>query len=140
MRRDNASMSANLDPVRSIYAAWERGDFGRTDWVHHEIAWAWVGGPEPSSGTGMAGIGAPMRNWLTAWDGWYLETTEYRELDGERILVLYRGVGRGKTSGLEMGQMATDMANLFEVRDGKVVRLVVYWERDLALADLGLRE
>jgi ketosteroid isomerase-like protein len=132
-------MSENLDLVRSIYADWERGDFTRTEWVHPEVAWAWVGGPEPSSGTGLAGVGAPMRDWLGAWDDWHLEATDYRELDGKSIVVFYRGVGRGKTSGLEVGQrVATNMANLFEIRDGKVVRFVVYWDRERALADLGL--
>jgi ketosteroid isomerase-like protein len=133
-------MSENVDLVRSIYTDWERGDFSQTDWVHHEVGWAWVGGPEPSSGTGIAEIGAPMRNWLAAWDEWRLEATEYRELDSERILVLYRGVGRGKASGLEAGQLVTDMANVFDVRDGKVVRFVVYWDRERALADLGMEE
>ncbi len=70
-------MSENLELVRSIYANWERGDFGRTDW-----------------------------------DGRYLEASV----------------------------VATDMANLFEVRDGEVVRLVVYWDRNRAFVDLGLKE
>jgi ketosteroid isomerase-like protein len=133
-------MSENLDLVRSIYADWERGDFGRTVGLHPEIAWAYVGGPEPGSGTGMAGMAAPMRGWLAAWDEWHLEATEYRVLDGERVLVFCRGVGRGKTSGLELGQLATDGANLFEIHDDQVTRLVSYWDRGLALADLGLAE
>jgi ketosteroid isomerase-like protein len=130
--------SANLELVRSIFADWERGDFGRTAGLHPDIAWAYVGGPEPGSGTGMAGMAAPMRDWLHAWNEWRIEATDYRELDGERILVFCRGVGRGKTSGLDLGQLATDGANLFEVHDGKVTRLVIYWDRERALADLGL--
>jgi len=130
-------MSENLDLVRSIYADWECGDFSRTAGLHPEIAWAYVGGPEPGSGTWMAGMAAPMRDWLHAWNEWHVEATEYRELDAERVLVLCRGVGRGKTSGLEVGQLSTEGANLFEVHDGEVTRLIIYWHQDLAFADLG---
>jgi hypothetical protein len=51
--------------------------------------------------------------------------------------VLVHASGRGKTR-LELGQVAGNGANLFFVHDGKVTRLVVYWDRERALADLGL--
>jgi len=34
----------------------------------------------------------------------------------------------------------TDGANLFEIHDEQVTRPVTYWDRGLALADLGLTE
>jgi hypothetical protein len=39
---------------------------------------------------------------------------------------------------LDLGRLSTDGANLFEVHDSKVRRLVIYWHRERALADLGL--
>jgi ketosteroid isomerase-like protein len=52
-------------------------------------------------------------------------------------LTLMRGRGRGKTSGLEVSHTG---ATVFRIRDGKVSRLVIYWERERALADLALAE
>jgi hypothetical protein len=54
------------------------------------------------------------------------------------VLVLVHNTGRGKTSGLELGQMQTRGANLFHIGDGKVTKIVLYSDRAVALADLGL--
>jgi hypothetical protein len=45
--------------------------------------------------------------------------------------------GRGKTSGIEIGH---EGATIFYVRAGKVARIVNYWDRNVGLADLGLKE
>ena len=55
-------------------------------------------------------------------------------------IALTRNTGRGKTSGLEVGQIATRGANVFDIHGGKATRLVAYFNRDSALADLGLEE
>jgi ketosteroid isomerase-like protein len=68
---------------------------------------------------------------------------EYRSLDDRRVLVIVHAHGRGKSSGVELNEStraAGGGANLFHIRDGKVVRLDAYFDRRRALADLGLAE
>jgi ketosteroid isomerase-like protein len=130
--------SANLDLVRSILAAWERGDYSSVEWAHPEIEWVIADGPSPGR-TEPAGIAEGWRDFLSAWEEYRIEVDEYRELDDARVLVFVHQSGRGKTSGLELGQMQAKGANLFEVRGGKVTRHVLYFDRERALADLGLK-
>ena len=57
------------------------------------------------------------RDWLAgAWEQWRVEPNEYRELDDERVLALVRYTARGKSSGLELGQMSVKGASVFHVR------------------------
>jgi ketosteroid isomerase-like protein len=128
--------SANLDLVRSIYAAWERGDFSRADWADPEIDFEFADGPELGRWTGLKQMSGRYGDWLRGWKDFRAEPEEYLVVDDERILVLVQNSGRGRSSGLEIEQRS--VANLFEIRDGKVMRFVLYWDRDLALADLGL--
>jgi hypothetical protein len=86
-------------------------------------------------------MGRAFRDWLSAWEGWTAEAEDYRELDDERVIVMTTSNGRGKTSGLAVRQIGfAHGANLFRLHDGKVATLVTYWNRDRALADLGLEE
>jgi ketosteroid isomerase-like protein len=130
--------SANVDLVRSIYADWERGDFSSADWAHPEIELVVADGPTPESWQGLAGLAEAWGAYLANWEDYRAEAEAYCELDGERILVFTHNYGRGKTSGLEVGPVATKGAVLFQLRGGKVTRLVAYFSRGRALADLGL--
>jgi ketosteroid isomerase-like protein len=131
-------MSENLDLVRALYADWERGDFSHVEWAHPEIEFVIADGPEPTRVFGAASMARAWSEFPGAWEDLRAEAEEYGELDGERVLVLIHHRGRGKTSGLELGQMQTKNAAVFHVRDGKVTRFVTYWDRDRALADRGL--
>ena len=130
--------SANVDLVQSIFAGWERGDYSSTEWAHPEIEFATADGPTPGSWRGQAGMAGWARDWINAWEDFRIRVNEYRELDDERVLVLHAYSGRGKASGVEIGQMQSKGAATFHVRDGKVTRLVFYWNRERALTDLGL--
>ena len=129
----------NVEIVRAMYAAWERGDFNSVDWAHPEIEWVTADGPDPGSWKGLAGLGEGWSSWLNAWEECRVEAEEYRELDGDRVLVLAQLSGRGKTSGLEIGQLHSG-ANVFHLRGGKVTRIVTYWDRERVLEAVGLRE
>jgi ketosteroid isomerase-like protein len=127
--------SANLDLVRSIHADWARGDFSEFGWAHPEFEWIIADGPRAGSFKGVVGAEESLYGMLEAWDEWGFEAEEYRELDDERVLVLDHRSGRGRGSGVEVG---TKGAAVYHIRDGKLARIIVYWDRDRALADLGL--
>ena len=130
----------NVEIVRSIYAAWERGDFTSAEWAHPEIEYVAADGPSPGGSTGLAGMADVFRDWLSTWEEWRVEAEEYRVLDGERVLVLFHFSARGKTSGVEIGQIWTKGASLFHLRGGQVTRLVQYFDRAKALEAVGLSE
>jgi ketosteroid isomerase-like protein len=128
--------SSNLDLVRSIHADWERGDFSSAEWADPTIEYVVADGPAPGSWTGRAGMAQAWRDSLGGWEQFRVEVDDFRELDDERVLVLNHFSGRGKTSGLELGQVRSRGASVWHVREGRVKRLVVYWSRDRALSDL----
>jgi ketosteroid isomerase-like protein len=133
-------MSANLNLVRSIYADRERGDHTDVGWADPEIEYVIADGPTPATFRGLAELSEGMRDLLSVWQGARVMVDEYRELDHERVLVLLHYGGRGKTSGLELDTLSTFGADLVQISDGKVVRIVKYYDLDRAFADLGLTE
>ncbi len=131
-------MSENLDLVRSICADWERGDFSRNDWASPDIDFVIADGPEPGSWAGLKEMARRYGDWLRGWRDFRAAPEKYLVVDDQRILVLVKNSGRGRASGLELEQRS--VANLFEIRRGKVARFVLYLDRDRAFADLGLEE
>jgi ketosteroid isomerase-like protein len=129
-------VSANLDLVRSIYAAWERGDYTSADWADPEIEFAFADGPEPGSWHGVSDMSRRYGEWLSGWNDFSASPEEYIVVGDDRILVLVHNRGRGRKSGLTLDERS--VANFFEISCGKVIRLVLYWNRERALADLGL--
>jgi ketosteroid isomerase-like protein len=127
-----------VELVRSIHAPFARGDYSSTEWAHPEVELVFADGPSPGSWTGVDAATEAWRDFLSAWEEFRIEVDEYRELDDERVLVLGQRTGRGKASGLEVGQTRGEAVGLFHIRGGKVTRLVFYFDRERAFADLGL--
>src|SRR5271155_2428960 len=79
-------MSANLDLVRSIFAAWGRGDFSSAQWADPEIEFASADGPDPGRWSGVASMAEVNRDFLGVWHNWRLQAEEFRELRGGSAL------------------------------------------------------
>lgn len=133
-------MSANLDLVKSVYAEWERGDWGSVEWADPEIEFTVIGGLESGSWKGVGAMAEAWATQLRAWHDLRAVPEEFRELDDDRVLVLMRNEGRGRGSGFDLSEISTEAANVFTVRDGRVVSLSIYPDRSRALADLGLSD
>jgi len=130
--------SANLDLVRSIYAAWERGDFHWIDWAHPEIRYANADGPAPSQRTGVDEMTAAFRDYISAFENWGVVAEDFLDLGGEGVLVSFHQTGRGKASGIDLKHFNATGATLFKLSGGKVTEIAQYSDRHRALADLGL--
>jgi ketosteroid isomerase-like protein len=130
--------STTLELVQAIYSRWERGDFSWIGWAAPQLEYVIADGPTPGSWKGLAGLREGGLGFLSSWDELRVTVEETRELDAERVLVLTRLSGRGKASGLELGEMQARGADILDIRDGKVVRFALYHDRDRAFEELDL--
>ena len=130
--------SANVELVRSILAEWERADFRSVSWAHPDIEYVVIGGPEPGAWRGLAEMAASVRDFMRAWESYGIEAEDVRALDDDRVLALVRLHGRGKGSGLDISETGANGAQVWQVRDGQVAALRLYWDRNQALAELGV--
>jgi ketosteroid isomerase-like protein len=127
--------------LERIKTAWGSGDYSASaEWAHPDIEFVIVDGPTPGRWTGFAGMAEGWRGFLSVWEDLRGVPEESRELDDERLLLLHSFAGRGKGSGLDVGRTPIRAASVLHVRDGKVSRFHIYFDRERALAELGLEE
>ena len=122
----------NVDLIRPIYEEWGRGNWRpRFDVYHPKMEWGWS-----DEFPGLAGVyedhddpNPRLRTWLGGWEHWRAEADEFLEF-GNHVVVLATYHGRGRGSGVELSQ---EGAHVWELRDGKVVRLEIFATRAKAL-------
>jgi uncharacterized protein len=123
---------SNVDLIRPIYEEWGRGNWRpRFDVYHPNMEWGWS-----DEFPGLAGVyedhddpNPRLLTWLSGWEHWRAEADEFLEF-GDHVVVLATYHGRGRGSGVEISQ---EGAHVFELRDGKVVRLEIFATRSKAL-------
>ena len=126
----------NVEIVRRVYDRWAHGDFSEGDVFHPEVEFELVDWPEPVRTRGVSAMG---RAWLAtpgAWDDYRAVPEDFID-HGQHVVVPNHVQARGKASGVEVN---ADVAAVFTMEAGKVVRLTLYWDRAKALEAVGLSE
>src|SRR5437588_4190006 len=83
---------------------------------------------------GVEGFADGWRNWLEAWNRYEIQAEEFIDA-GERVVVFARVSARTGRDGVEMEHAP---AAIWTLRDGLVVRIEFYLDRDEALRAAGL--
>jgi ketosteroid isomerase-like protein len=89
---------------------------------------------EPQTYRGREGVKRWFSSWYEAVDEVRLEPEEFIDA-GEQVVIPLRIVVRGHDSGIEVGQGITWVSTL---RDGLVVRMDTYADKEAALQALGM--
>jgi ketosteroid isomerase-like protein len=92
--------------------------------------------PAPRVARGLDQAAEMFGQFDAAWEEHRSDLEEVRALDQERVLVLSIERFRGR-DGIELDQPA---AAIFTLREGKIVRMQSFWERQTALRAAGLAE
>jgi ketosteroid isomerase-like protein len=126
----------DLEVLRAAYADWARGDFTRGDMWDPRVEFV-VAGVESRTYTGPEGVREGWFDFLSAWDDFLVEGVEYIDTpQDDTYLVFTHLSGRGKESNVPID---ADTANTVVMRNGKIVRFELFWDRDEALEAAGLR-
>ena len=132
----------NVEIVRQQTEAWQRDDL--ETWlstIGADVEWLSAVerglGPAGRTYRGHEGARDLWSLWRTEFVDFWVETGEYRDLRDERVLQLTHMRFRGPASGI---LVESQLALLFTLRDGKIVRSEDYLNHQGALKAVGLEE
>jgi hypothetical protein len=127
----------NVEIVRQFVEHWQRLDWeGLTGLLDPDVEQvATVGGVE--EGAVMHGLDEIRRDYEQVEETWEEHRIEPEQIidAGERVVLFHREYHRGRSSGVELD---LDAAVVFDLRDGRIVRIQGYMDRDAALKAAGV--
>ncbi len=129
----------NVEIVRGVYDAWQRGDFEAALEPFHEDV-EWFGPPDISraGGGGVArgheGVSRSIGRWMGAWGELRFELRDLIDF-GDEVLAEGWQQGRGRGSGVEVSE---EIFSVWTLRAGKIVRQRMFRDRAQALEAVGL--
>ena len=120
-----------IEVVRRSFEAWNADDWPALEAAYDPdvIADPPEGWPEGETAYGWEAVRVQFKRLKDAWEDERVEVEEVGEL-GDRVLAQFRWVGRGKASGVDVGE---PLWALFTVRDDRIVRLKYFLSRSNAV-------
>jgi uncharacterized protein len=123
----------DVELVRDSYEAWNRRNF-QVIWERLDpdvVVDATARIMNPDTYHGHAGFQRMVDEMEDIWQEWHLEPEAFLD-GGDRIIVVTRVRARGRGSGVELDDLNY---NVWKLRDGRAVRLAIYYDKDEALCD-----
>jgi ketosteroid isomerase-like protein len=130
-------LEENEEIIRAAYPAFNRRDWAKAfDKTDAEFTLTVEGLPDASPRRGLQAAQTTIEEGLTAWDGFSYEVDELRE-SGEQIVALLtiRARPKGTTAEIE-----NRVGHVWTLRDGKVVSIHTFPDREQALEAAGLSD
>ena len=127
----------NVEVLRRSFEAWNRNDWSALMACHDPdvVVVAPAEWPEAEMTAGSDALRQQWEQAKAAWEEERVEVDEIRDL-GDRVLVLYRWVARGRSSHVEVEH---PVATLNTLRAGRIVRIEYFFDHSKALTAAGLR-
>ena len=129
--------AANVEVVRAMQDAFARGDYETaTEALRslRELDMRESGMPDGALYEGREKAFEYLRSWIGTWEDYDFVPCEYVPA-GDGVMVGFREHGRGKRSGVEM---EGEYFGVYDLEDGRIVRLRGYSSREEALAAAGV--
>ena len=128
----------NVDVVRAIIAAAETGDWDTAIKAFDpEVQLDQTRLPGGGVYKGFTGVWSFYEKWFGSWEEFRIDSQGVIAVPDGRVLSLDRVSGRGRRSGVEV---AMETANVYTLRNGKIIQMTGYPARSEALEALGLSE
>jgi ketosteroid isomerase-like protein len=119
--------------LERLFDAWNRDDTkAALDLFDPQVEWRTIEGTY----YGLDGLVKHWNEWTEPWEDHRVQGEEFIPA-GDKVLAVVRVAGRGRLSGVEVGQR---IFHVYALRDGRIVELQEYLDRDEALEAVGRRE
>jgi uncharacterized protein len=133
MQAADETARRNIEVLEQLYAALNRGDIAQAlSYMDADIEWqvTSAAGPSPGIYRGHAGVEDAVSSSLEVWADYRNEPLEFVPVE-DAVVVRVFSSATGKGSGVDVGD---EVAHLWKLRDGRVVRFEAYRDSDDALA------